>query len=153
MHPKLEYQSKYSKGLLFIEMILMCQFHQTMRPTLEQEQSFFVQSFLSSFLFWRQQQQRKKRRNKRKAFKAIEPSQQTNLVDIVKEILLLTNPSFYPIYTLTSLISKRVIPNDILRPTLNNNWIDINTWKWWINFTIPLNFIVSSYFTKLELQS
>jgi hypothetical protein len=60
-----------------------------------------------------------------------------------------TNPNFYT--TLTSLINKLIntTPNDAPHTTLINNWIDINARKWWINFTIWLNFLVSSYFTKL----
>ncbi len=33
---------------------------------------------------------------------------------------------------------------------LLNNWIDINTCQLWINFSIELNWIVLSYFTKLH---
>ncbi len=55
--------------------------------------------------------------------------------------------------TLTSLINKLVcaIPKDAPHATLINSWIDINTCKWWINSTILLNFIASSYFRKVCL--
>ncbi len=67
----------------------------------------------------------------------------------VKKVLpFSSNPNFYT--TITSLIIKLInaTPNDAPHATLINNLIDINTCKWWINFTIRLNFIASSYFIK-----
>ncbi len=66
--------------------------------------------------------------------------------NFVKDFVILINPSFYT--TLTSLINKLVnaTPNNGPHTTLINNRIDINTWKWWINFS------GSSYFTKIILN-
>ncbi len=56
----------------------------------------------------------------------------------VKEFLLSTEPSFYT--TLTSLINKLVnaSQNNAPHATVINNWININTHKRWINFSIWL---------------